>query len=86
MLWIVPAKVGGTWKLPQGDLTLTQNFQMLSGTLGTTPIVNGKLRGDQVTFEAGGARYTGRVNGDTIDGTMTSGANTSKFSASRTRR
>ena len=40
-------------ELPQGDLTLTQNFQMLSGTLGSTPITNGKLRGDQITFEAG---------------------------------
>ena len=86
MLWIVPAKVGGTWRLPQGDLTLTQSFQMLSGTLGSTPIVNGKLRGDQVTFEAGGSRYTGRVNGDTIDGTLTSGSNTSNFRASRVRR
>src|SRR4029078_2489076 len=32
MLWIVPAKVQGTWKTPQGNLTLTQTFQMLSGT------------------------------------------------------
>ena len=30
--WIVPAKVAGTWQLPQGALTLTQEFQMLSGT------------------------------------------------------
>ncbi len=86
MLWIVPAKAGGTWKLPQGDLTVTQNFQMLSGTLGSTPITNGKLRGDQVTFEAGSTRYTGRVNGDTIEGTMTAGGNTSNFKASRSSR
>ena len=85
MLWIVPAKVAGTWRLPQGDLTLTQSFQMLSGTLGATPIVNGKLRGDQMTFEAGGTRYTGRVNGDTIDGTLTSGGSASNFRASRAR-
>ena len=31
-LWIVPAKVNGTWKLPQGDLTLKQTFQTISGT------------------------------------------------------
>jgi methyltransferase family protein len=90
MLWIVPAKVGGTWRLPQGDLTLTQSFQMVSGTLGSgssaTPIVNGKLRGDQITFEAGGTRYTGRVNGDTIEGTLTTGASTSNFRATRTAR
>src|ERR687895_1130194 len=34
-LWIVPAKVGGTWNLPQGELALKQEFQMLSGTLRT---------------------------------------------------
>src|SRR5688572_15365629 len=33
LLWIVPAKVGGTWSTPSGALTLTQNFQMISGTL-----------------------------------------------------
>ena len=34
-LWIVPAKVDGTWQLPQGELTLKQTFQMVSGTLKT---------------------------------------------------
>src|SRR6266581_7086212 len=63
-LWIVPAKVGGTWKLPQGELTIKQTFQMISGTLknGTvvTPI-NGKLNGSQISFAAGGTQYTGQV-------------------------
>jgi SAM-dependent methyltransferase len=27
LLWIVPAKVEGTWKLPEGELTLEQSFQ-----------------------------------------------------------
>src|SRR5262249_47971981 len=31
--WIVPAKVAGTWRLPEGELTLDQEFQMLTGTL-----------------------------------------------------
>src|SRR4051812_17939032 len=35
LLWIVPARVAGTHTLPQGELTLKQNFQMLSGTLTT---------------------------------------------------
>src|SRR3972149_5224331 len=30
--WIVPAKVEGTWILPQGELTIKQTFQMISGT------------------------------------------------------
>jgi hypothetical protein len=71
-LWIVPAKVDGTWKMPQGELTLKQNYQMVSGTLkdgsNTTQISNGKLHGDQITFTAGGTQYTGHVNGATIDG------------------
>ena len=36
LLWIVPAKVAGTHKIPQGELTLKQQYQMLSGTLRTT--------------------------------------------------
>jgi hypothetical protein len=90
LFWIVPAKVAGSWRLPQGELTLTQTFQMVSGNLtsggSATPIAGGKLRGDQITFEAGGARYTGRVNGDTMQGTVTSGSNVTNFQASRVRR
>jgi hypothetical protein len=71
-LWIVPAKVEGDWKMPQGDLTLKQTYQMVSGTLkngsNTMQIANGKLHGDQISFTAGGTQYTGHVNGNTIDG------------------
>jgi len=84
-LWIVPAKVGGTWKLPQGELSLKQTFQMITGTLRngnvTTPI-SGKLNGDEISFTAGGAQYTGRVNGNTIDGTV-KGRSSSKWTATR---
>jgi phospholipid N-methyltransferase len=77
LLWIVPAKVSGTWQLPQGRLTLKQTFQMISGTITSgnvsTPITNGKLRGDQISFTAGGAQYTGRVNGNVIEGTVKGG-------------
>jgi hypothetical protein len=72
-LWIVPAKVDGTWQLPQGELTLKQQFQMVSGTLGASAISDGKLRGDEITFSVGGAKYTGRVEGSTMRGTVTGG-------------
>ena len=72
LLWIVPAKVDGTWRLPQGDLTIAQSFQMLAGTLGGTSI-SGKLRGDEITFTAGSAQYIGHVNGNTMEGTLTGG-------------
>jgi hypothetical protein len=85
-LWIVPAKAEGTWKLPQGELTLKQTFQMLSGTLksgnNATP-VNGKMNGDQISFTAGGTQYTGRLSGNAIQGTVKSGASDSKWSAAR---
>src|SRR3989338_2841151 len=72
LLWIVPAKAQGAWQLPQGELTLKQEFQMLSGALksgsNTTPITNGRLLGDQITFSAGGAEYTGRVSGNAMEG------------------
>src|SRR4029078_6676891 len=31
LLWIVPAKVEGTWTMPAGELTLTQAFQKIAG-------------------------------------------------------
>ncbi len=72
--WIVPAKVEGTWQSPQGDLKLTQKFQMVSGTLGTTPITEGKMRGSELSFRAGKTRYNGRVDGTVIRGTSGSGS------------
>jgi precorrin-6B methylase 2 len=71
--WIVPAKVGGAWRLPQGTLTLTQEFQMLTGTLGAVPINNGRMRGEEITFTAGDAVYTGRVKGASMQGTIKGG-------------
>src|ERR671910_2631359 len=60
LLWIVPAKVQGTWKTPQGNLTLTQTFQNVTGNLNGTPITAGKLTGDQISLTVGGTTYTGR--------------------------
>jgi hypothetical protein len=68
MLWVVPAKVAGTWRLGDQTLTLTQQYQIVGGTLGSTPIATGKLKGDVLTFTAGNRTYAGRVNGDRITG------------------
>ena len=77
LLWIVPAKVEGTWQLSQGELALKQTFQMVSGALRSgnvsTPVTNGRLNGDQITFTAGGNQYSGYVNGDVIEGNVGSG-------------
>ena len=86
-LWIVPAKAAGTWQSAQGELTVTQEFQMLTGSLksgaATAPISGGKLMGDQISFTVGGAQYKGRVIGDTIGGTVASNGKTEKWSATR---
>jgi SAM-dependent methyltransferase len=77
-LYIVPAKVAGTWELGAGTLSLEQKFQELSGTLTTggtgTPISNGRLRGEEIRFSAGGNQYVGRVQGDTMRGDIKGGA------------
>ncbi len=68
LMWVVPAKVAGTWQLGQQTLTLTQQFQVISGTLDEAPISAGKLDGANVTFTAGGKTYSGRVEGDRMSG------------------
>jgi precorrin-6B methylase 2 len=68
MLWIVPAKVEGSWAMPQGELKLSQNFQKVSGSLGPQAISDGRLHGDELTFKVGTTTYTGKVNGTTIQG------------------
>src|SRR5918993_2464333 len=77
LLWIVPANVEGTWQLTQGELMLKKTFQMLSGTLKTdnssSEITNAKMIGDQIVFTAAGQQYTGRVNGNVIEGKSGSG-------------
>lgn len=66
----MPAQVAGTWRMQKGELRLEQQFQMLSGTYVVdgveTPIEEGRLRGDQISFSVGGVKYSGRVR----DGTM----------------
>ena len=47
---------------------------MLSGTLGTTAISDAKMRGDEITFTAGGTKYTGQVSGNSMKGTTAAGA------------
>jgi hypothetical protein len=90
LLWIVPAKVEGTWRTALGELTLTQTFQMVSGTLMTggvsRPIADGQLRGDQITFSVNGAQYTGRVNGNAMAGTVKTAGKSADWSATRTGR
>jgi len=66
-MWIVPANVQGTWRTPVGRLKLEQKFQFFTGTLRTRgktlKIADGRLRGEELTFTAGGRKYAGTVKG-----------------------
>ena len=78
LLWIVPAKVAGTWTLPNGQLVLSQNNQMVAGTLTingeTTTISKGRLYGEELTFNAGENAFSGTVKGNRIEGKLGSTA------------
>jgi SAM-dependent methyltransferase len=72
LLYIVPARVAGTWRFAKGELVLQQNYQMLTGSLlaggAATPIADGRLRGEEITFSVGATKYAGRVTGDAMRG------------------
>ncbi|CAN7235212.1 class I SAM-dependent methyltransferase [Bosea sp. LjRoot237] len=77
--WVVPAKVAGTWRLPDGELRLTQKYQMLTGTLTSggkrVPISEAKMNGAEIVFTAAGRRYTGKVENNQITGSREGGGN-----------
>jgi SAM-dependent methyltransferase len=87
LLWIVPAKVAGTWTMSNGTIALTQEYQTVQGTVtiaGATEMVKmGRLRGDEIAFTAGDARYTGKVTGNGIEGTITTSTSTTPWRATR---
>lgn len=79
-LYVVPAKVAGAWRMPEGDLVLEQDFQRLTGTIAidgiSLPIENGRINGAEISFSANGVDYAGRIDGDTMEG-IAKGRNTS---------
>ena len=74
-LWIIPAKVGGKWKIGNGELDFTQEYQFIKGTLKkgakSIAIADGRLEGNSITFTAGNEKYSGTVDDKIIKGTAT---------------
>jgi SAM-dependent methyltransferase len=88
LMWIVPAKVEGNWNLGNGELTITQVFQMIYGTLkidnNISKITEGRVTGDKITFNVNGTNYTGMVTGKTVmSGKTTSGSHERDWIATR---
>ena len=71
LLYVVPAKVEGTWQSPQGVLTLKQAVQTITGTLGADAIENGRMHGHQFTFSVRGTQHSVDVKGASMTGTLT---------------
>ena len=78
---IIPARAAGTWRVGSNDLTLTQEFQMVSGTLGAAPISGGRLNGEEISFKVGDTQYTGKVSSDRMEGTATMAGKTQSWTA-----
>lgn len=72
-LWVIPARLEGRWTLTTGperlQLELTQRYQVVRGTADSLPL-EGTLRGDSVSFTAGGRRFNGRVSNDEARGNV----------------
>jgi SAM-dependent methyltransferase len=77
--WVVPAKVAGNWSFEDGQLSLTQTYQMLSGAFthngNEHAITDAKMDGTGISFTAGGTRYTGSVSGESMTVSTESGTN-----------
>jgi methyltransferase family protein len=86
-LWIVPARVAGTWQMGERKMSLKQNYQTFSGVLkaanGITPIA-GRLRGERIFFGGSKTQFTGRVAGQVIDGIERTEGKDRPFKATRT--
>jgi len=87
LMWIIPAKVEGEWKLGEEILTINQKFQIVYGRLSSgvknQTIKDGRLRGDEITFKVSDRLYTGEVNGNKMEGTMRDSNGEKKWTATR---
>ena len=63
-LWIVPADVRGVWRGPGMEVRIEQNFQNLDIEGASRATISGR----NITWEVGGARFSGRVEGDRMTG------------------
>ena len=70
-LWIVPAKVGGTWAVASGQARAQAEFPVrlrhACDRQRRCTRQGRRLNGPDFTFTAGGAQYTGRADGNVME-------------------
>jgi hypothetical protein len=94
-LYVIPAKVAGTWSATMppaiskqpATLQLKQQLTRVSGSVKLdgrdVPIHDVKLRGDQLSFKLSGRKgeFTGQVKGKSIEGVLENGNTRTPWSA-----
>ncbi|HPY67295.1 MAG TPA: class I SAM-dependent methyltransferase [Bacteroidales bacterium] len=87
LLWIIPAKVEGTWRIGNDELSLSQDFQFVRGTFTsngqTTAVSDGRLNGNEIVFTLGTTKYQARVDGNNMTGTASNASNKWNWKAVR---
>jgi hypothetical protein len=89
-LWVVPAEVRGSWQASDLKLRIHQNYQELEveGALGgrrTLSGAQGVVSGYDVTWEAKGVRFRGRLEGTRLVGDLLIDGRTESVVLSRSR-
>lgn len=69
-LWIVPADVRGEWRSGEERLRIVQSYQQIE----VAGASRAELRGRQISWQAPGSRFQGRVEGDRIVGRLQTGS------------
>jgi precorrin-6B methylase 2 len=73
-LWVVPAKARGLWRSGDWQLRIHQNFQEIEieARLNGRPIQvsAARLSGSDITWQAEGTLFKGRIDGERIDGEL----------------
>jgi protein-L-isoaspartate O-methyltransferase len=78
-LWIVPAEVRGTWRGEGRTLRIHQNYQDIE----VEGAARATLQGRDIAWEADGARYRARVEGNRMTGEMERGGEKRPFTLTR---
>ena len=63
-LWVVPANVRGLWRSPEMQVRIEQNYQAIEVDGASSATLSGR----HIAWEVGGARFSGRVEGDRMTG------------------
>ena len=94
LLWIVPAKVAGTWQIQldsgeKYELSLRQNYQVLTGSTSAegnaSKLGQIALRGKEITFTLGEGtarrQFRGTASGDSMQGSVTGAGRSARWTA-----